>query len=98
MRHRDEHLAGVADRQPSRAATPSGRLQAGVAYPGGAATQVGQIVAAGGHRDRRLVDVQRHPVAGPPQHPAQRGCAGSRGTDGLGSRVGSSPGVNGTLV
>ena len=79
MRDRDEHLARVADRQPACRSAPARRLQTGVAHPRGAGAQIGQIVAAGGHRDRRLVDVQRHPVAGPPQHPPQGGGTGHAG-------------------
>ena len=77
MRHRDEHLAGVADREPAGGASPSRRLQTGVTHPRGAATQIGQVVAAGRHRNGRLVDVQHHPVARPTQHTAHRGATGS---------------------
>ena len=73
VRHRDEHLARVADRKPSGRPPPARSLQPGVAHPSGAGAQVGEIVAAGGHRDRGFVDVERDPVARPPQHPPQRG-------------------------
>ncbi len=68
VRHRDEHLARVTDRQPAIRSTPACRFQPGVTHPGGAGTQIGQIFAAGRHRDGGLVDVEGHAVASPAQY------------------------------
>ena len=72
----NEHLARVADRQPAVRAAPTRGRQARVADPGSARTEIRQVVAAGGHRDGRFVDVERHAVAGPPQHSPQGGRTG----------------------
>ena len=69
----DEDLAGVGDRESAGGPRPGGRAQAGVAHPRRTGTQIGQVLAPGGHRDGRLVGVERHPVAGPAQDPTQRG-------------------------
>jgi hypothetical protein len=69
MRDGDEHLARIADRKsPIEAATACG-LQTRITHARSAGTQVGQVVAAGSHRDRGLVDIECDTVAGPPQHP-----------------------------
>ena len=77
MRHRDEHLARIRDRQPAARTAAAGRFQAGVAHPGRAGTQIREILAAGGQRDRRLVDVEGDTVAGSTQNASHRGRRGS---------------------
>ena len=65
----DEHLARIGDREPALGAPAAGRFQTRVAHPSRARAQVGQIVSAGGHRDRRLIDVQRDALSRPAQYP-----------------------------
>jgi hypothetical protein len=53
--------------------------QPGFAHPARAGAQVSEVVTAGGQRDGRSVHIQRHPVPGPAQHPAQRRRCGAVG-------------------
>ncbi|SLC97062.1 Uncharacterised protein [Mycobacteroides abscessus subsp. massiliense] len=73
MRHRNEHLARIRDRQTPRGTQAAAGLQTGITDPRGAGHQIGQVVPTGGERERGLVDVQRHPVTRTSQHPPQRG-------------------------
>ena len=75
----DEHFARVADRQPAVGPSPIRRRQSGIAYPRGAGAEIRQVVAASGHGDGRLVDVQRDPVAGTTEYAPQSGGAGRAG-------------------
>ena len=99
MGDRDEHLARVADRQPAGPprrpadSRPASRTRAALRHRSArsspravSATAASSTFSATPSRARR-------------KHPAHRRiarCDGG-GTDGLDSRVGSSPGVNGTL-
>ena len=91
----DEHLARVGHRQPAVRPAPPRRLQTRITHPRRAHAQIGQVLATGRHRDRGLVDVERHPVAGPPQHPPQRGRAGHTGLrrDHRAGQIGAALGV-----
>lgn len=73
MGDRNEDLARIGNRQtPGRAATPGG-LQPSIAHARRTGHEVGQIVSPRGQRERCLIDVQRHAIAGAAQHPPQRG-------------------------
>ncbi len=95
MRDGDEHLARVGHRQPAIRPAAARRLQPRVTNPRCAGAQIGQVLATGGQRDRGLVDIERHPVTGPPQHPPQRGGAGRTGLlgDHRAGQIGAALGV-----
>ncbi len=69
----DEHLARVGHRQPAVRPTPARRFKSRIAHPRRTVAKIGEVLATSSHRDRGLVDVERHAVTRPPQHSPQRG-------------------------